>query len=249
MKRITRVRKNRNKRIKQYLISILRAFLSILRDFSELLVYLIILTIKFAYKLVFKFDGVMAKLFMKLPRLQRAILIWLLVINVGMSIHNIFYIHQPKTIKKQDKETVAIVTPTHEEETKEIEVKENVCIFDKVSCIIYNKANELGMSEREAIISIAIARWETGNYTSSAFVNKHNVGGMMGTKGLIQYSSLDEGITKFLNNLKNNYFGIGLDTIEKIQPKYCPVGAKNDPNGLNKYWLNGVTNLYNEMIK
>ena len=251
MKRITRVRKNRNKRIRQYLISILRAFLSILRDLIELLVYLIVLTIKFAYKLVFKFDGVMAKLFMKLPRLQRAILIWLLVINVGMSIYDTFNIPQPKIIKKQDTETVAIVMPVHEEETKQEEVveKENICNFDKVSCIIYNKANELGMSEREAIISIAIARWETGNYTSSAFLNKHNVGGMMGSKGLIQYSSLDEGITKFLSNLKNNYFAIGLDTIEKIQPKYCPVGAKNDPNGLNKYWLNGVTNLYNEMIK
>lgn len=248
MKRITRVRKNRNKRIKQYLISILRAFLSILRDFSELLVYLIILTIKFVYRLVFKFDGVVAKLFMKLPRLQRAILIWLLVINVGTSIYDTFHISQPKTVKKQDTETVAIVTPI-QEEVKETETKEVVCNFDKVSCIIYNKANELGMSEREAIISIAIARWETGNYTSSAFTNKHNVGGMMGTKGLIQYSSLDEGITKFLINLKNNYFGIGLDTIEKIQPKYCPVGAENDPNGLNKYWLNGVTNLYSEMIK
>ena len=249
MKKITRMKKNRNKRIKEYLISIIRAFLSILRDFSELLVCLIGLTIKFVYKLIFKFDGVIAKLFMKLPRLQRAILIWLLVINVGMSIYDTFNIPQPKIIKKQDTEAVAIVTPTYEEKVEEVETKENICNFDKVSCIIYNKANEIGMSEKEAIISIAIARWETGNYTSSVFLNKHNVGGMMGSKGLIQYSSLDEGITKFLSNLKNNYFGIGLDTIEKIQPKYCPVGAKNDPNGLNKYWLNGVTNLYNEMIK
>ena len=247
MKRITRVRKNRNKRIREYLKSILWAFLSILRDLSELLVYLVVLLIKFAYKLIFKFDGVIAKLFMKLPRLQRAMLIWVLVINVGISIYDAFYIPKPKMIKKQDTETVAIVVPTNQEEIKEIEVKENVCNFDKVSCIIYNKANELGMSETEAIISIAIARWETGNYTSSAFLNKHNVGGMMGSKGLIEYSSLDEGIEKFLNNLKNNYFGVGLDTIEKIQQKYCPIGAKNDPNGLNKYWLNGVTNLYNEL--
>ena len=251
MKRITRVRKNRNKRIRQYLISILRAFLSILRDFSELLVYLIVLTIKFVYRLVFKFDVVIAKLFMKLPRLERAFLIWMLVISTSMNIYETFNISKTKVIKKQDTEAVAIVMPVHEEETKQEEAveKENICNFDKVSCIIYNKANELGMSEREAIISVAIARWETGNYTSSAFLNKHNVGGMMGTKGLIQYSSLDEGITKFLNNLKTNYFAIGLDTIEKIQPKYCPVGAKNDPNGLNKYWLNGVTNLYNEMMK
>ena len=249
MKRITRVRKNRNKRIRQHLISILRAFLSILRDLSELLVYLVVLLIKFAYGLIFKFDGVIAKLFMKLPRLERAFLIWMLVISTSMNIYETFNISKIKVIKKQDTEAVAIVTPTYEEKVEEVEIKENTCNFDKVSCIIYNKAKELGMNENETIISVAIARWETGNYTSSAFLNKYNVGGMMGTKGLIQYSSLDEGITKFLINLKNNYFGIGLDTIEKIQPKYCPVGAENDPNGLNKYWLNGVTNLYNEMMK
>ena len=249
MKKITRMKKNRNKRIKEYLISILRAFLSILRNVLELLVYLIALTLKLVYRLLFKFDGGMAKLFMKLPRLERAILIWMLVISTSMNIYETFNISKTKVIKKQDTEAVAIVTPTYEEKVEEVEIKENTCNFDKVSCIIYNKAKELGMNENETIISIAIARWETGNYTSSAFLNKHNVGGMMGSKGLIQYSSLDEGITKFLNNLKNNYFAIGLDTIEKIQPKYCPVGAKNDPNGLNKYWLNGVTNLYNEMAK
>ena len=69
----------------------------------------------------------------------------------------------------------------------------------------------------------------------------------MCTSGLIHYNSLDEGIEKFLINLKNNYFDIGLDTIEKIQKKYCPVDAANDPAGLNQYWLGGVTNLYNEI--
>ena len=51
-----------------------------------------------------------------------------------------------------------------------------------------------------------------------------------------------------LNNLKYNYFDIGLDTLEKIQPKYCPIGAANDPTGLNKYWLSGTQKKYNELI-
>lgn len=65
---------------------------------------------------------------------------------------------------------------------------------------------------------------------------------------LINYNSLEEGIVAFLSNLKNNYFDVGLDTLDKIQPKYCPIGAVNDPNGLNKYWLNGTKKMYNELI-
>ena len=76
----------------------------------------------------------------------------------------------------------------------------------------------------------------------------NNVGGMMCNSGLRSYDSLDDGIEAYLNNLKYNYFDIGLDTLEKIQPKYCPIGAANDPTGLNKYWLSGTQKKYNELI-
>lgn len=71
---------------------------------------------------------------------------------------------------------------------------------------------------------------------------------MMCNSGLRSYDSLDDGIEAYLNNLKYNYFDIGLDTLEKIQPKYCPIGAENDPKGLNKYWLSGTQRKYNELI-
>ena len=29
--------------------------------------------------------------------------------------------------------------------------------------------------------------------------------------------------------------------------RYCPVGADNDPNGLNKHWINNVTRLTKEL--
>lgn len=61
------------------------------------------------------------------------------------------------------------------------------------------------------------------------------------------FSSLDEGIDFFVRNLKNNYIDMGLTSIETIQPKYAPVGATNDPNNLNSYWVNGVTKYYNEL--
>lgn len=250
MKRITRISKNRSKRIKEYLKSILRAFLSILRDLSELLVYLIVLTIKFAYRLVFKFDSIVAKIFMKLPRPTKAIIIYVLILTFVLDFTGIIQDKKIFSIKKVDNVKLAYVEPKQEERQEETikEVKQELtCNYDEISCKIYNKAKEIGMNEEQTLISIAISRWETGNYTSKAFKEKNNVGGMMCSSELINYSSLDEGIEKFLINLKNNYFDIGLDTIEKIQKKYCPIGAKNDPNGLNKHWLGGVTNLYNEL--
>ena len=102
------------------------------------------------------------------------------------------------------------------------------------------------MTKEQAKMSVSISAWETGRWTSSAYHSKNNVGGMMCNSGWITYNSLDEGIEAFLINLKNNYFYIGLDTFDKIQKKYCPIGAKNDPTGLNKNWLNGVNKMYEE---
>ena len=245
MKKISRTRKNRNKRIKIYLISILRALTSLLRNVLELLVYLITLIIKFVYRLVFKFDTVIAKLFMKLPRITKAVIIYILILTFILNLQQILEQKKPVKIIKEIK--IAYEEPKAKEEVKEEFKQEPTCNYDEVSCKIYNKAKELGMNEEQSKITIAISRWETGNYTSSAFKNKNNVGGMMCCSGLINYNSLDEGIHAFVKNLKNNYFDIGLDTIDKIQSKYCPVGAKNDPKGLNKYWLNGVKEIYNTL--
>lgn len=241
MKKISRTRKNRNKRIKIYLISILRAFTSLLRNILELLVYLIGLMIKFVYKLVFKFDSVIAKLFMKLPRPTKAVIIYVLVLTFIVNLQQA--LEQKKPVKTIHEVKIAYTEPKAKEEVEQ----EPTCNYDEISCKIYNKAKELGMNEEQTKITIAISRWETGNYTSSAFKNKNNVGGMMCSSGLINYNNLDEGIHAFVKNLKNNYFDIGLDTIDKIKPKYCPDNADNDPNGLNKYWLNGVKDIYNTL--
>lgn len=48
--------------------------------------------------------------------------------------------------------------------------------------------------------------------------------------------------------LKNDYFNNGLTTIRTIGEVYCPEGAANDPNGLNKYWVPRVTNIYNQYL-
>ncbi|HHP8973516.1 TPA: M23 family metallopeptidase, partial [Listeria monocytogenes] len=40
---------------------------------------------------------------------------------------------------------------------------------------------------------------------------------------------------------------MGLTTPETIQPKYCPVGASNDPTGLNNNWLTTVNFFLDEL--
>lgn len=72
-------------------------------------------------------------------------------------------------------------------------------------------------------LSLAIVLEETGcNYNCSAAVNnKNNVGGMMGSGGLLSFESLDAGISAFMNNLKKNYYDQGLTTAETINGKYA----------------------------
>ncbi|WP_052759800.1 glucosaminidase domain-containing protein [Paenibacillus sp. DMB20] len=90
----------------------------------------------------------------------------------------------------------------------------------------------------------AIAIHETGNGSSNAVRKKNNVGGMMGKNGLMTFGSVDEGIDRMASNLKRLYFDQGLTTIPQIQKKYAPVGASNDPTGLNNHWVSGVTRYY-----
>lgn len=116
---------------------------------------------------------------------------------------------------------------------------------------IYNKSIELGLTEKQAMLMIAISRHETGAWTSKAFKEKNNFGGIMWKNAteIKPFDSYESGLDYYVKHLKNNYLNKGLTTIEKIGAIYCPVGAANDPNGLNKYWVGGVTNFYNSYLK
>lgn len=209
------------------------------------LIYLIVGILYTVYLIIRTFDNLIAKLFMKLPRWNRAIIIWSMVISSIM--HN----NIDKKVVSITKELVmATNIPVEVDElndTVQKEAEEYSCTAKhEIACRIEKKAIKMGMTKEQAKMSVSISAWETGKWTSSAYHNKNNIGGMMCKSGLITYNSLDEGIEAFLKNLKNNYFDIGLDTFDKIQKKYCPIGAKNDPTGLNKNWLNGVNKMYEE---
>ena len=128
------------------------------------------------------------------------------------------------------------------ESLKKIEELSNKCTLDEVSCKIKKVAQNYGVDWR---LAVAISMHETGKYTSVAFNELNNVGGNFRSGSLMVFEDLDKGIDFFISNLKNNYIDMGLDTIELIQPKYCPIGI-ND-NGDNKYWVSGVTKYYKEL--
>lgn len=77
-------------------------------------------------------------------------------------------------------------------------------------------------------IATAIMLHETGcNWKCSNLVTScNNVGGQKGAPGCgggsyKSYPTLDDGIIGFLNNLYNNYYARGLNTVETIGPRYA----------------------------
>ena len=47
--------------------------------------------------------------------------------------------------------------------------------------------------------------------------------------------------------LDRYYFAEGRDTPETIGPKWAPIGADNDPSGLNNHWVTGVSRYYSAL--
>jgi hypothetical protein len=95
----------------------------------------------------------------------------------------------------------------------------------------------------------AVSMHETGNGSSNASRFKNNVAGMMGRNGLKSYDSIEESIFEMARNLRNNYLDEGKLTISQIGAKYAPVGAANDPTGLNNHWVKGVQGYFDKMVK
>ena len=90
----------------------------------------------------------------------------------------------------------------------------------------------------DAQLAMAIARLETGNFTSEVFTELHNVGGMSRDEEPIGFVSLERGVEAFVKNLYHNYYLHDLDTVEEIAEKYCPVNAEQ--------WAESVNAIMNE---
>ena len=99
----------------------------------------------------------------------------------------------------------------------------------------------------DPILIMAISIHETGWGKSAAVMNHNNPSGQMIGSTIIHFDTLEEGLDmtgKTLNNLWNER---GLNTIEKLGSAYAPIGAANDPTGLNTYWVPTVTNMIEKL--
>jgi hypothetical protein len=190
---------------------------------------------------------VIDKAFIKLPKIARIIFVYSLIGLVVYSFVNPQTIVKTETIKE---ETIVVVDSETIEEQPIEETTKTIDLGNENATNIYTKAIELGLNQNQALLVVSISRHETGNWTSKAFKNNNNFGGIMTNNAtqIKNYETYENGLTDFVSILKKYYFDLGLNTIEQIGSKYCPVGAKNDPNGLNKYWVNGVKSFYNSYI-
>ena len=211
---------------------------------------------KIVYLIIKAFNNLNAKLFMKMPRILKVVIIYLLI---GLSA---FAFVKPKVLVKEIisssiVEQVKTLQNEVNDLSNQIKSKDNEIIKLKIIASlndieknIYNKSIENELTHEQAILIIAISRHETGNWTSNLYKNNNNFGGLYnGNEGkFYSYNSKEEGLQAFVNLLKYNYFGKGLDTIEKIGAKYCPIGASNDANGINVNWVPRVNQYYNEYL-
>ncbi|HFE5333187.1 CHAP domain-containing protein [Staphylococcus warneri] len=92
-------------------------------------------------------------------------------------------------------------------------------------------------------IFMAIIIHETGYGHSEAVKTHNNVAGMMGSGDLYKFDSIEEGIDAAAKNLYKLYFSKGLTTVDKIQKKYAPIGAANDPGDTNSNWKPTINKL------
>ena len=211
---------------------------------------------KIVYLIIKWFNNLNAKLFMKLPRLLRVAIIYLLI---GLSV---FAFEKPRVLVKEVLsssivEQVETLQNEIDNLLTQIKAKDSeiarlkvIANFNDIEKKIYNKSIENELTHEQAVLVVAISKHETGNWTSDLYKNNNNFGGIYNGREekFYSYESNEKGLQAFVNLLKNNYFGKGLNTIEEIGAKYCPVGAENDPKGVNVHWVPKVTQYYNNYL-
>ena len=214
------------------------------------IIELVQLIAKALYYIIRNINNGGAYIFMKLPRLVKVIIIYIMIALSVVGCLSFKKVEPTKEIIKivEKVETTEQVEET--ETTEQVAIVEQTnatCKIDnETACYIYNSAIEYGLDHNQALLVVAISRHETGGWSSSLYVNNNNFGGLYNSsaKKFFSYETKEDGLNAMLNTLSKSYFNKGLTTIESIGAKYCPVGA-ND-NGTNQYWVGSVTKIYNQ---
>lgn len=118
-----------------------------------------------------------------------------------------------------------------------VEIKDNMDIYfdNEYDEMIYQATKDTVV---DPYLAIAISRLETGNYTSDAFLNDNNFGGMTGSDGVMSFPSKSNGLDRYVIMLEW-YYEMGMNTPQKMQPTYCPP---------NDDWDDIVIKIYNKLM-
>ena len=178
---------------------------------------------------------------MKLVKLGLIIVVSFCVVFFNIGTKKITYsVKDTYEIEVKSSKDIVYDGKTLEELIEIINLSLNSDISNKGK-IIVNKCLEEGV---DPYLAVAIILLETGcKWECSTLVKQcNNVGGQVGKPGCnggsyATFSSLDEGINKFIENLANNYYAYGLNTPELMNKKYATSTT----------WASKVNNYINEI--
>jgi hypothetical protein len=108
-----------------------------------------------------------------------------------------------------------------------------------------NPALMLAIGQQESTLGI------NGNVALAGGYNYYGFTDSSDSSGWKRFSTAEEAINRQAKYLAEGYLYYANDqktTISAIGSVYCPVGATNDPNNLNKNWVPGVTKNFNAII-
>ena len=155
---------------------------------------------------------------------------WIIALVLVIAVAITFTAMRSKEIEPQSDElpkvdkVYALEKDTAKNEFKVTGVEDMICI----------ECDKYGV---DAELALAIARLETGHFTSEAYIEGHNVGGLTIDEEPMSFTSLERGVEAFVMNLYYNYIQEGLDTVDEIAEKYCPINKEQ--------WADTVKELMN----
>ena len=91
---------------------------------------------------------------------------------------------------------------------------------------------------------VAIAMHESVLGTAGSGASIHNA---FGWGPAIAFASWQANIATVARGLAQGYIARGRDTLAAIQPVWAPLGAANDPAGLNSAWTDAVGRCYQDL--
>ena len=180
---------------------------------------------KMIYLIIKAFNNLNAKVFMKLPRLLRVVIIYLLI---GLSL---FAFEKPRVLVKEvlsSSIVEQVETLQNEIDNLLMQIKEKdneiarlkvIAKFNDIEKSIYNKAMESELTHEQAILLVAISKHETGNWTSELYKNNNNFGGLYNGKEEKFYSQ-----SQHISELR----ALRANTLREMQQLYTYNTYTND---------------------